>query len=64
MKSATTKMKANHWQFRLPRRCSGTTRGESPNEACPELHLEPLDTVIGQVPAPYCPDGRHGQQVR
>jgi len=24
------------------------------------LHLKPLDAAIRQVPASYCPDGRHG----
>jgi hypothetical protein len=28
------------------------------------LHSKPLDAAIGQVPAPYCPDGRHGQRIR
>ena len=37
-----------------------TRRGTSPNEAHPGLHLKPLDAAIGQVPALYCPSGRHG----
>jgi hypothetical protein len=24
------------------------------------LHSKPLDAAIGQVPATYCPNGRHG----
>jgi hypothetical protein len=55
MKSAMTKMKANRWQFRLPWQCSGTTRGASPNRACPGLHWKPLDDAIGQVPACIAP---------
>jgi len=27
------------------------------------LHLEPLDAAIRQVPALYCPCGRHGQRI-
>jgi hypothetical protein len=61
MKLATTTMKANHWQFRLPWRCSGTTRGALPNRARPGLQWKPLDASIGQVPALYRPGGRHGQ---
>ena len=26
--------------------------------------LEPLDTAIGRVPAPYHPGGRHGQRIQ
>jgi hypothetical protein len=26
------------------------------------LHSKPLDAAIGQVPALYCPAGRHGRQ--
>ncbi len=26
------------------------------------LHSKPLDAAIGQVPALYCPGGRHGQR--
>jgi hypothetical protein len=37
--------------------------GTSSNRAHPGLHLEPLDAAIGQVPAPYCPGGHHGQQI-
>ena len=29
----------------------------------PGLHSKPLDTFIGQVPAPYHPIGRHGQRI-
>ncbi len=25
------------------------------------LHSKPLDAAIGQVPASYCPGGRHGR---
>ena len=28
--------------------------------AHPGLHLKPLDAVIGQVPASFCPSGRQG----
>jgi len=42
MKSATTKMKANRWQFRLPWQCSHTIWGASLNRACPGLHWKPL----------------------
>jgi hypothetical protein len=56
-------MQANRWRFRLPYGCGGTTRVASPVRAHPWLHLEPLDAAIGRVPAPYCPGGRHGQQI-
>ncbi len=36
--------------------------GASPNGAHQWLHGKPLDAAIGQVPAPYCPGGRHGWQ--
>jgi len=48
MKWATTKLKENCWQFRLPWRCSGTTWGTLPNRACPGLYWKPLDAVIGK----------------
>jgi hypothetical protein len=38
-------MQANRQRFRLPWRCSGTTRGASPNGAHPGLHLKPLDAA-------------------
>ncbi len=28
------------------------------------LHSKPLDASIGRVPAPYRPDGHHGQRIR
>ena len=34
-----------------------------PDGAHPGLHLKPLDVAIGQVPAPYCPSGRHGRRI-
>jgi hypothetical protein len=40
--------------------CGSTTRGTSLNESHPGLHLKPLDATIGQVPAPYCTNDRHG----
>ena len=55
MKSATTKMKTNRWQFRLPWRCTGMTWAASPNRARPGLHWKPLDASVGQVPTPYRP---------
>jgi len=55
-----TKIQANRQRFRWPWRCSGTTRGVSPDGAHPGLHLMPLDAAIGQALAPYRPDGRHG----
>ncbi len=39
---------------------TGTMQGTSPNGAHPWLHVKPLDAAMGQVPAPYCPGGRHG----
>ena len=57
-------MQANWWQFWLPWQCSGTTRGTSPDRVHPGLHSKPLDAPIRQVPAPYCPGGRHGQRIR
>jgi hypothetical protein len=35
----------------------------SPNRAQLGLHCKPLDAAIGQVPAPYCPGGCHGQRI-
>jgi hypothetical protein len=55
------KMQANRWQFRWQWRCSGMTRGTSPDKAHPGLHSKPLDAAIGRVPAPYCPDSSHGR---
>jgi hypothetical protein len=55
-------MKADPWKFRLPWQCSGTTQGASPDRARLGLHWKPLDASIGQVPEPYKPGGRHGQQ--
>jgi hypothetical protein len=37
--------------------------GASPYGAHPGLHSKPLDAAIGQVPAPYCPDGQHGRRI-
>jgi hypothetical protein len=37
--------------------------GTLPNGARPGLHWKPLDVAIGQVPAPYHPDGCHGQRI-
>jgi hypothetical protein len=59
-----TKMQANRRRLRWPLRCSGMTRGASPDRAHKGLHSEPLDAAIGQVPAPYHPDGRHGRRIR
>jgi hypothetical protein len=28
------------------------------------MHSKPLEAAIRLVPAPYCPGGRHGQQIR
>jgi len=58
------KMQVNHWQFWLPWRCSGTTRGASPDGAHPGLPSKPRDASIGQVPASYCPDGHHGRWIQ
>ena len=58
------KMQANRRRFRWSWRCSGTTRGASPDGAHPGLHSKPLDAAIGRVPAPYRPDGRHGRRIR
>ena len=41
-------MHANHWR-------------RTPDEAHPELREKPLDAIIGRVPAPHCPGGRHGR---
>ena len=62
--TATKNQVVNQRQLRLPWQCSGTMRGASPDGAHPGLHSKPLDAAIGQVPAPYCPDGRHGRQIR
>jgi hypothetical protein len=35
----------------------------SPDGAHPGLYLKPLVAAIGRVPAPYHPDGRHGQRI-
>ncbi len=37
--------------------------GASPDRARPGFHSELLDAAIRQVHAPYCPGGRHGQQI-
>jgi hypothetical protein len=37
-------------------------RGALPDGVHPWLPVEPLDAAIGQVPALYCPGGRHGQR--
>ena len=58
-------MHANRWQFRLPWRCSGTTRGASTDRARPGLHWKPLDAAIiaiGKVSPLYRPGGRHGHE--
>jgi hypothetical protein len=43
------------------RHAAGAIRG---NVHCPMEHLwldaKPLDAIVGQVPAPYRPGGRHG----
>ncbi len=53
-------MQANWWQLWSPC-CQGHAAWcTSPNGAHPWLHAKPLDAAIGQVPAPYCPGGRHG----
>jgi hypothetical protein len=48
----------------MPCGCGGTMRGTSLNGAHPGLHSKPLYAAIGQVHAPYCPRGCHGQQIR
>jgi len=58
--STATKMQANHWQFRLPWQCSGTTQGASSDRAHPGLCLKPLDATIGGLPVLYRPSGRCG----
>jgi hypothetical protein len=32
------------------------------NAACPGLPWKPLDAAIGQLLAPYCPDGHQGNR--
>ncbi len=54
------KMQANWRQFWSPCRRSDTVRCASPDGAHLWLHTKPLDAAIRQVPAPYCPGGRHG----
>ena len=58
------KMQVNHWQFQLPWRCGGTTRGASPNGARPMLQKKPLDASIGRVLALHCRSGHHGRRFR
>ena len=58
------KMQANQQQFRSPCHQDNMEQGASPNGAHPWLHAKLLDAAIGQVPAPYCPGSRHGQQFQ
>jgi hypothetical protein len=37
--------------------------GRIADRARPGLHWKPLDATMGQVPVPYRPSGRHGQQI-
>ena len=53
------KMHIKRWWFWWPGGYSGATRGALPDGVHPWLHAKPLDAAIGQVPASYCPDGRH-----
>ena len=51
---------AGHWPFRWS--CGGfeAKHVASPDAACPGLQRKPLDAAIGQLIAPYCPGGHHG----
>ncbi len=53
------KMQANQRWFRSPCHRGDTARCTSPDGVHPWLHAKPLDAAIGQVPASYCPGGRH-----
>jgi hypothetical protein len=48
------------WQFQWPCKHMGARLLVSPNAACPGLHRKPLDAIIGQLLALYCPSGCQG----
>ncbi len=48
--------------FWWPRRCAGAIQTALPNAACPGLLQKPLDAIIGQLLALYCPSGRQGNR--
>jgi hypothetical protein len=56
------RMHLHRGPFRWP--CGGveaeTIHAALPDAACPGLNRKPLDAVIGQLLAPYCPGNRHG----
>jgi hypothetical protein len=56
------KIHVKRWKVQKPCVYGGAMRGTLPDGAHLWLHAKPLDAAIGQVPAPYCPGGRHGRQ--
>ena len=54
------RMHLRHRPFGWP--CGGVegVHAASPDAACPGLLRKPLDAAIGQLLAPYCPDGCQG----
>ncbi len=55
------KMLANWRRFRSPCHQGDMVQCASSDGAHPWLYAKPLDATIGQVPALYCPSGRHGR---
>jgi hypothetical protein len=52
------------WPFQWPCGYGGAMQYALPNGAHPWLHAKLLDASIWQVPAPYCPSGRHAQRIQ
>ncbi len=50
------------WPFWWARQCTRAIQTASPNAACPGLLRKPLDASIGQLLAPYRPNGRQGNR--
>ena len=53
-------MHLRHGPFRWPWLCASAIRSALPDAAWQGLHRKPLDAAIGQLPAPYLPGGRQG----
>ncbi len=56
------KMHLRSGPFQRPCGCAGAIQTVLPNGACPGLLWKPLDTVIGELLAPYCPSCRQGNR--
>jgi hypothetical protein len=48
------------WPFHWPWQSAGAIGSASPNAACPELLWKPLDAIIRQLLALYCPSSHQG----